>query len=146
MSRRVQITFDLDTNKLKDVYTKATGKTYTSAYKDIEKFMISKGYEHRQGSVYHSTEKKTRLEVVRDIKGLQKGNVWFQDCINRLDYGELNNVHDLLPEIRNEMQLRSEKSVEINPLEKGQENLQNMFQQYNQKHPPLKHKQKGRER
>ena len=108
--------------------------------------MISKGYEHRQGSVYHSTEKKTRLEVVRDIKGLQKGNVWFQDCINRLDYGELNNVHDLLPEIRNEMQLRSEKSVEINPLEKGQENLQNMFQQYNQKHPPLKHKQKGRER
>ena len=56
MSRRVQIAFDLDTNKLKDVYTKATGKTYTSAYKDIEKFMISKGYEHRQGSVYHSTE------------------------------------------------------------------------------------------
>lgn len=46
MSRRVQIAFDLDTNKLKDVYTKATGKTYTSAYKDIEKFMISKGYEH----------------------------------------------------------------------------------------------------
>ena len=35
MSKRVQIAFDLDTNKLKDVYTKATGKTYTSAYKDI---------------------------------------------------------------------------------------------------------------
>lgn len=54
MSKRVQIAFDLDTNKLKDVYTKATGKTYTSAYKDIENFMISNEYEHRQGSVYHS--------------------------------------------------------------------------------------------
>lgn len=32
MSKRVQIAFDLDTNKLKDVYTKATGKTYTSAH------------------------------------------------------------------------------------------------------------------
>lgn len=98
MSKRVQIAFDLDTNKLKDVYTKATGKTYTSAYKDIENFMISNEYEHRQGSVYHSLENKTRIEVVRDIKLFQK------------------------------------------------ENLQNMFQQYNQKHPPVKHKQKGRER
>ena len=146
MSKRVQIAFDLDTNKLKDVYTKATGKTYTSAYKDIENFMISNEYEHRQGSVYHSLENKTRIEVVRDIKLFQKENLWFQECINRLDYGELNKVHDLLPEIKDGKQLRNEKNVEINPLEKGQENLQNMFQQYNQKHPPVKHKQKGRER
>ena len=146
MSRRVQIAFDLDTNKLKDVYTKATGKTYTSAYKDIENFMISKGYEHRQGSVYHSIKNKTRLRVVRDIKLFQKENLWFQECINRLDYGELNKVHDLLPEIKDGKQLRNEKNVEINPLEKGQENLQNMFQQYNQKHPPVKHKHKGIER
>ena len=130
MSKRVQIAFDLDTNKLKDVYTKATGKTYTSAYKDIENFMISNEYEHRQGSVYHSLE----------------NNLWFQECINRLDYGELNKVHDLLPEVKDGEQRRNEKNVEINPLEKGQENLQNMFQQYNQKHPPVKHKQKGRER
>lgn len=146
MSRRVQIAFDLDTNKLKNVYTKETGKTYTSAYKDIEKFMISKGYKHRQGSVYHSIKNKTRLRVVRDIKLFQNENLWFQECINRLDYGELNDVHDLLPEVEDGKQPRNEKNLEINPKEKGEEYLQKMFREYNKKHPMCKEKFKGLER
>lgn len=86
-------------------------------------------------------------DIIKTTEKIEKKeNLWFQECINRLDYGELNKVHDLLPEVKDGEQRRNEKNVEINPLEKGQENLQNMFQQYNQKHPPVKHKQKGRER
>lgn len=146
MSKRVQIAFDLDTNKLKDLYTKSTGKTFTGAYKDIENYMISKGYEHRQGSVYHSIEKKTRLRVVRDIKKFQKENIWFQDCINKLDYGELNNVHDLLPEVKNETPIRKDKSVEKDSIREGEDVLQKMFREYNKKNPPKKIKHRDFER
>ena len=37
-SKRKAINFDLDTKKLKEVYTVQTGKVYTNAYEDLKKF------------------------------------------------------------------------------------------------------------
>lgn len=34
------INFDLDTKKLKDIYSKQTKKAYNTAYSDIESFML----------------------------------------------------------------------------------------------------------
>ena len=146
MSKRVQIAFDLDTNKLKEVYTRMTQNSYTNAYKDIQKYMLSKGYEHRQGSVYHSIKSKTRLRVVRDIKDFQKENAWFQECVNKLDYGLLEEVHDLLPEVKKDLKPIKDKSLEQNPLEKGEAVMQDMFRQYNEKHPQKRKIYKGLER
>lgn len=55
------LNFDLDTNKLKQYYPK---KDYTRAYKDIEKFLVSRGFEHRQGSAYIS---KMSIDIVKNL-------------------------------------------------------------------------------
>lgn len=98
---------------------KTDGSTGPAKFEKGATFEITK-----KGKKYEECKEDERAILVADENGRAK-------TTEALAYGE---------------QRRNEKNVEINPLEKGQENLQNMFQQYNQKHPPVKHKQKGRER
>ena len=126
MSNPVQIAFDLDMNKLQKVYSLQTGKNYTNAYYDIRKFMTSKGYEHRQGSVYHSIVEKTRLNVVRDIHEFQENNKWFSECVNKIDYASLEQQHDLLPDIKQNANVLVECEIEKDPTKLGEEVFKKM--------------------
>ena len=66
MSRK-EITFDLSQEALRQHYPrKETGRDpqfFKRAYKDIQRFMETNGFERRQYSVYVSTEKLTALDV-----------------------------------------------------------------------------------
>ena len=77
------LNFDLDTNKLKELYP---NKSYTQAYKDIKDFLLKNGFEHRQGSGYISKEDMSELKVVSIIKDLNKNNSWLEKCCKTLDY------------------------------------------------------------
>ena len=102
MSNPVQIAFDLDMNKLQKVYSLQTGKNYTNAYYDIRKFMTSKGYEHRQGSVYHS-------------------------IVDKIDYASLEQQHDLLPDIKQNANVLVECEIEKDPTKLGEEVFEKMM-------------------
>lgn len=128
MSKRVQLAFDLKERKLKEIYSVQTERHYTHAYKDLRKFLEIRGYEHRQGSVYHSLEGKTRGEILTDLKILQQEKPWFGECVSRLDYGELTKMHDLLPELQNEMQPSLTHKLEKDPVD-GAESLKRIFQE-----------------
>lgn len=92
---RVSVYFDLDVKSLKKIYEPASGHDYTNAYHEIRSFMKKEGYEHEQGSVYHSVGEKNRSDVIRTIQGLQDEKSWLKDCVKKMSYARISEEHDL---------------------------------------------------
>ena len=69
------INFDLDTKKLKDIYSKQTKKAYNTAYSDIESFMLDNQFTHRQGSGYISNMPLSDVEEDDPVKRNIKNNI-----------------------------------------------------------------------
>lgn len=93
---RVSVYFDLDVKALKNIYEPASGHDYTNAYHEIRSFMEKEGYEHEQGSVYHSVGEKDRSEVIRTIQGLQDEKSWLKECVKKMSYARISEEHDLM--------------------------------------------------
>ncbi|WP_407396701.1 hypothetical protein [Anaerovibrio sp.] len=74
---KIQIAFDIDTK----VCRKILGKNYNKIYKDIQIFMEDHGFEHRQGSVYHSINPIKRMKINGIIKKLIKEMPYIKKCI-----------------------------------------------------------------
>ncbi len=92
---RVSVYFDLDVESLKKIYEPMSGHNYTNAYHEIRSFMKKEGYEHEQGSVYHSVGEKDRSEVIRTIQGLQDEKSWLKECVKKMSYARISEEHDL---------------------------------------------------
>ncbi len=70
------ITFDLDTNVLKNIYHAGV---YTKAYYDLEQFFKEHHFtEHKQGSCYISDIKMSNLEITDMLKEAKTKLVWFK--------------------------------------------------------------------
>ncbi len=93
---RVSVYFDLDVKALKKIYEPASGHDYTNAYHEIRSFMKKEGYEHEQGSVYHSVGEKNRSDVIRTIQGLQDEKSWLKECVKKMSYARISEEHDLM--------------------------------------------------
>lgn len=103
------INFDLDTNKLKEVYP---NKSYTQAYDDIKRFLTKNGFEHRQGSGYISKEDMTTLEVSDTLKELNKKHTWLKDSCKTLDYydvGKAFNGLDIFDKVQDKTNFKEQK-------------------------------------
>lgn len=92
---RISVYFDLDVQSLKDIYEPMSGNHYTNAYYEIRSFMEKQGYEHEQGSVYHSAGEKDEVDVIRTVKGIQEEKPWLKDCVNKMSYARISEEHDL---------------------------------------------------
>ena len=85
------INFDLDTNKLKEIYP---NKNYTQAYDDIKRFLIKNGFEHTQGSGYISKKELVDAQITRILKKMSKKFDWFVDCCKVLHSSDVKPVYD----------------------------------------------------
>lgn len=92
---RVSIYFDLDVQALKNIYEPGSGRDYTNAYHEIRSFMKKEGYEHEQGSVYHSVSEKDRSDVIRTVKALQDEKSWLKECVKKMSYARISEEHDI---------------------------------------------------
>lgn len=93
---RKAINFDLDTNKLKEVYP----KTYTNAYYDIRRYLENKGYLHRQGSGYISVNSLNLSEVEQDMINMGNNLSWIKFCIKRIDVTSVGDRYDMVEVIK----------------------------------------------
>lgn len=107
---RVSIYFDLDTKKLREIYEKEKGISYINAYLDIRRYMEREGYAHEQGSVYHSINEKTDMDVIRCITYFQEKESWFAKCVKKISYAKLEQKADLLPVLENLEEQRKQKA------------------------------------
>lgn len=75
---RKQISFDLETSKLKKYYPK---ERWQSAYYDIRRFMQKNGFEWQQGSVYISEERLSVQSTSKILGTLVDENPWLNVCM-----------------------------------------------------------------
>ena len=76
------INFDLDTKKLQEHYPDTNWK---KAYKDIEKYLISKDFTHRQGSGYISNKELSERKISAIIKHMAEDLSWLGECVKQFD-------------------------------------------------------------
>lgn len=92
MSRRKQITFDLDTKVLKQIFGE---KKYTQAYYDIKKFMKDNNFDHIEGSVYVSSKAMTTLELTDVINELKKQCPYLEKSVRDIRQTDVGASHSL---------------------------------------------------
>lgn len=83
---RYLITFDMDTNCLKDNYH---GNNYTNAYSDIKTILARHGFENIQGSVYLGREGISEAHGTIAIQELTARFDWFYSCISNIKFYRL---------------------------------------------------------
>ncbi|CBX21459.1 unnamed protein product [Neisseria lactamica Y92-1009] len=83
---RYLITFDMDTNCLKDNYH---GNSYNNAYSDIKTILARHGFENIQGSVYVGREGISEAHGTIAIQELTARFVWFYSCISNIKFYRL---------------------------------------------------------
>ncbi|EJU65641.1 TPA: VapD [Neisseria meningitidis] len=83
---RYLITFDMDTNRLKDNYH---GNNYTNAYSDIKTILARHGFENIQGSVYLGREGISEAHGTIAIQELTARFDWFYSCISNIKFYRL---------------------------------------------------------
>lgn len=92
----VILSFDLDTNKLKEYYT---GNTVNKAYRDIQRHLISEGFSHLKDSDYVN-ENIQDFNAHKIIMEFSEENKWFPFCINKLNISPNIEKIDISDEIR----------------------------------------------
>lgn len=80
---RYLITFDMDTNCLKDNYH---NMSYNNAYYDLRNVLEKHGFEHLQGSVYLGLEGVSEAHGTLAIQELTAKFDWFYPCVSNIKF------------------------------------------------------------
>lgn len=83
---RYLITFDMDTNCLKEQYHVTS---YTNAYADIKAVLLKHGFNHLQGSVYLGNQGISEAHGTIAIQELTARYDWFFSCISNIKFYRL---------------------------------------------------------
>ena len=92
------ISFDLDTNHLKEHYR---NDSYTNAWYDIKVFLLEKGFKWQQGSVYFGNEEVNAVTCVMAIQELSREHPWFKACVKDIRMLRIEENNDLMPAVTN---------------------------------------------
>lgn len=83
---RYLITFDMDTNCLKDNYH---GNSYNNAYADIKVIFSKHGFDNIQGSVYLGNDGISEAHGTIAIQELTARFDWFYSCVSNIKFYRL---------------------------------------------------------
>jgi len=72
------ITFDLDTETLKNSYS---NDSWNNAYADIRKVLLEIGFTWQQGSVYFGEKNVTAVQCVLVVQKLSNTYPWFKSAV-----------------------------------------------------------------
>ena len=75
---RQGIHFDMDTKALEIYYPKAA---WRAAYEDVKTFLIDNGFEHEQGSGYHSIRPMAQAKAVDILDNMLTTYPWLHKCV-----------------------------------------------------------------
>jgi len=89
---RQGIHFDMDTKALEKYYPKPS---WRKAYDDVCKFLEENGFEHEQGSGYHSVLPMKRAKAVKIIRKMIKKHSWLNKCMNVCTIADVPVTYDI---------------------------------------------------
>ena len=88
------VAFDLDIESLKQTY----GDPYNNAYREINDFLVAKGFDWQQGSVYFgSLQKVNAVTCVIAVSELSKKFSWFAASVKDIRMLRIEENNDLRP-------------------------------------------------
>lgn len=92
--RMYAIAFDLDIELLKATY----GDPYNNAYAEIKKFLVGRGFDWQQGSVYFGDQEKINaVTCVVAVNELSKTLPWFAASVRDIRMLRIEEYNDLRP-------------------------------------------------
>lgn len=103
MSRKM-INFDLDTKILEQEYSK---KDYHKAYEDIKKFMLSNGFEHRQGSGYISLNSLSKYDIAIFTADISEKFDWLAKSVKKFDVTNVGKTYDLINQLKEAQMIKN---------------------------------------
>lgn len=107
---RKGINFDLDTNKLEQNYTKSD---WHNAYYELRIYFEKEGFQHIQGSGYHSVEPMSESQVMSIVHKLTKKFPWINECVSVCTIADVPETTDISHVFVKEAQkLRQHKNAE----------------------------------
>lgn len=89
--RKKQIVFDIDTKIAEQIL----GVNYRNIYKQIEKFMVKKGFNHIQGTVYESINAKSNIDINNVMVELKRLHPSLNKCVRDIRQTDISNRHSL---------------------------------------------------
>ncbi len=92
MSRRKQISFDIDTRVTKVILGE---QSYTKIYSDIRGIMERSGWQHIEGSVYMSNRPMSNGDVLYVLDEMKMKFPYLEKCIREIHQADISNVHSL---------------------------------------------------
>ena len=84
-----QLTFDLDTNELKNEFGKGN---YTKGYRLLKYFFDEKGFSRIQSSVYNSNDKMSKPSMVFLLLDLKTKEPWVKTCLKKISITNIKGV------------------------------------------------------
>lgn len=92
MTKRKQITFDIDTNVTKMILGNGS---YTNIYTDIRKYMEKNEWQHIEGSVYMSKKPMSNTKVAKILDSMIKEYPYLTKCIRDMHQTDISEIHSL---------------------------------------------------
>ena len=93
--RMFAVAFDLDTETLSQTYG---APSFNNAYADIRKFLLSKGFDWQQGSVYFGNpDKIDAVKCVLAVQELSRTYPWFAASVRDIRMLRIEDNNDLRP-------------------------------------------------
>ena len=86
------INFDLDTQSLQDNYKKSD---WHNAYYEVRNFFEANGFEHIQGSGYHSAEPMSEAKAMAVIYQMIKKLPWLNGCVSICTISDIPELYDI---------------------------------------------------
>lgn len=118
------LNFDLSDDKLKQYYPK---KNIKQAWYDIEKYLTSNGFNHRQYSGYLSDEPLYEYNLLNITNKLFTEMPWLIKCATKFDAATVTETFDLLQNYLENCSVEdiisNDVTVKENPPEKNQEDF-----------------------
>jgi virulence-associated protein VapD len=91
---RQGIHFDMNTKALSLYYPKPS---WRAAYDDVKSFLSRNGFEHTQGSGYHSTKPMTQADAVNVLTEMLDVLPWLHKCVRVCTVTAVPETYDLMP-------------------------------------------------
>lgn len=117
------INFDLDTKALQKYYP---SESWRNAYSDVRSFLQRNGFEHIQGSGYHSEKPMSEFEAMKIIYEMKDKYKWLNKCVSVCTISDVPMTYDISAVFDKNAEIDLKKSDKKKGMGDWKNEIQNM--------------------
>jgi virulence-associated protein VapD len=107
---RKGINFDLMKRALIDYYPKSN---WRNAYEDVKKHFLANGFEHIQGSGYHSIVSISQVDAMDIVLDMIEKHPWINKCVGVCTIADIHETCDITNLFNKEADIKKREDVQL---------------------------------